>query len=63
MARKKKKEEHKGFTIVCRQCGFSGGVNEFSILAETCDCGSCSGGAEITINCRKCDAEMEVESW
>lgn len=65
MARKKKKSpiESKGFTIVCRKCGFSGEVGEFSISATVCDCGNCSGGAEITIECRSCHSDMEVDSW
>ena len=63
MARKKKKEELKVFTITCLKCGFTGTPDEFDISAETCDCGGCSCGAEITIECRKCDAEMGVEGW
>ncbi len=56
------REESK-FTIVCRGCGFTGGVYEFDISVEVCDCGSCSGGAEITITCRSCHSDMEFESW
>lgn len=63
MARKKETKDHENFTIKCHNCGFSGTFNEFEIRVNVCDCGSCSGGAEITIECRKCHSEMEVESW
>ncbi len=63
MAKRKKKEEPKGFTIVCRECGFSGGVKEFSITAFATPCDLCGEHGDINIGCRNCHSEMEVESW